>query len=166
MISNEEYNQFRKIALKICSSDERTEDLLHDVIIQLSRNEKFLEMTGKSRTYFFVKAVSNQFYSNNSYFYRTYRKNTPNELPQIIREIPEEEYYDKPSLDWVRKELDKQLEKDKDFWYDKGIFELYLKHKKLETIHNLTQIPKYSLRDTIAKMKKWLKKKWNDGQIG
>ena len=166
MITNEEYKEFRKIAIKMCSNDERTEDLLHDVLIQLATNDKFINLTGKTRTYFFVRSVANQFYSNNSHFYRNYRRMRPDELPASIKEIPDEEYIDRPSLEWVHKELEKELERDKDFWYDKGIFELYLKHKKLETLHKLTQIPKYSLRDTILKIKKWLRKKWKDGKVG
>ena len=56
--------------------------------------------------------------------------------------------------------------RNRDFWYNKGIFELYLEHKKLEHIHRLTKIPKYSLRETLKEMKLWINNKWIDYSNG
>lgn len=165
MITNKQYSEYKKIANKICANDERTEDLFHDVLLQLSNNIKFTGLTETEKKYFFVKTISNQFYSNNSYFYRTYRR-TNNEQLSYKLELTDEEYQEPnfPSIEWVREELEQQVKNEPDFWYNKGIFEMYLKHKKLNPIHKLTQIPKYSLRDTINFMKKWVIKKWNDGK--
>jgi len=157
-MTEKEYQKFKQIALKICKNDERTEDLLHDVLIQLSCNEKFTGLTGSQRTYFFVKSISNQYYSNNSYFYRTHKKFQY--VEQQVIEQEEIEYEEKPTLDWVREELETELKNNKDFWYNKGLFEMYLEHKKIEKIHRLTQIPKYSIRQTLKEMKVWLNNKW------
>jgi hypothetical protein len=164
-MTKKEYETYKSIALKICKNDERTEDLFHDVLIQLSTNTKFTGLTGSQKTFFFVKSISNQYYSNNSYFYRQYKKFQYTELHNT--EQKDEEYEEKPTLEWVQEELDKELKNNEDFWYNKGLFEMYLKHKKLETIHKLTTIPKYSIRQTIKEMKAWLNKKWEDyGKIG
>jgi len=164
-MTKKEYETYKSIALKICKNDEKTEDLLHDVLIQLSNNIKFTGLTGSQKTFFFVKSISNQYYSNNSYFYRQYKKFQYGELYNT--EQKDEQYEEKPTLEWVQEELEKELKNDEDFWYNKGLFEMYMKHKKLETLHKLTTIPKYSIRQTIKEMKLWLNKKWDEhGKIG
>ena len=164
-MTEQEYNRYKEIALKICSNDERTEDLLHDVLIQLQNNKKFKELNEQTKIYFFVRAISNQFYSNNSYFYRQHNKFKYTEL-DIKEEYIDEEYVETPSLEWVREELEAELKRNKNFWYDKGLFEMYIEHKRIEKIHKLTTIPKHSIRKTISDMKAWLRKKWDDGKIG
>jgi hypothetical protein len=165
-MTKKEYQKYKEIAMKICSNDERAEDLLHDVLLQLQSNVKFNLLDEQKKVYFFVRAITNQYYSNNSYFFRQYNKFKFTEF-DINREIIDDSYVDTPSVEWIKDKLQQELENNKDFWYNKGLFEMYLEHKKLEKIHKLTTIPKYSIRKTITDMKKWLKQKWEeDGQIG
>ena len=154
-----QYEKYKSTIIKICGGDEKSEDLLHDILIQLSSNHKFNSLDEKSRLFFFIRTAQNQFYSNNSSFKRTYKKYHFEELP-VTYDPKDEEYKERPTMDWIKETLEEELQRDRTFWYNKGIFELYLEHKKLEHIHRLTKIPKYSLRETLKEMKKWINNKW------
>lgn len=160
-MNKKQYIEFKKIANNICKGDERTSDLLHDVLIQLSTNKVYNALDEKSRVFFFIRTLKNQFYSNNSSFHKQYRKYTFDEIP-INYEQEDIEYDEIPSLDWITETLDQELRVNKGFWYNHGIYTLYLEHKKLETLHRLTKIPKYSLRITLNEMKIWLNNKWEE----
>lgn len=163
-MTDKEYKEYYKIAMKICGGDERTQDLLHDVLIALSTNDKFISLEEKNKKFFFVRAISNQFYSKNSYFFRQHRRTQHNEFEGNLFDTPDIPYEEQPSMEWVKETLEEELRNNKNFWYNKGLFEMYLEHKKLEKIHALTMIPKYSIRQTIKEMKLWLRKKWQDGK--
>lgn len=157
------YDKYKTIITKICGGDEKAEDLLHDILIQLSTNHKYNSLDEQSKLYFFVRTAQNQYYSNNSNFKRTYKKYHFEEIP-VSYDPKDIDYVEYPTIDWIKETLEKELAINKDFWYNKGIFELYLEHKKLEEIHRRTKIPKYSLRATLKEMKNFLKIKWNEYQ--
>jgi len=154
-----QYEKYKKIILKICKNDERAEDLLQDVLLQLSSNIKYNALSEKERVFFFIRTVQNQYYSNNSSFQRTYRKYVFEQLP-VNYDPKTEEYKEIPTIEWIEETLDQELNDNPERWYEVGIFRLYLKHKKLEPIHRQTQIPKYSLRQTLKEMKGWINLKW------
>ena len=158
-MTNKEYNKLKEIANKICKGDERTQDLLHDVLLQLDTNEKYNLLDEKGRLYFFVKAMRNQYYSNNSAFYRQYRRMSFNEIVNTADKATEE-YIDTPDTQWIKETLNNETKRNPDFWYEEGIFNLYIEHKKIESLHRKTRIPKYSLRKTINEIKTFLKTKW------
>lgn len=155
------YKQYIELAKRITKGDERYVDLLHDVLIQLSSNEKWNNLqTSEEQMYFLTRTITNQYYSNNSKFQRTYRK-----FSSEIVEIPDridERYQDRPSLEWLNKTLDNELKTNPNNWYNIGLFRLYMEHKKIEPIHKKTLIPRYSIRETIKEMKSWIKKKWEE----
>jgi hypothetical protein len=159
-MNEQNYKEYLQIAQKITNNDERCSDLMHDVLIQLESNQKWIIMDDKERKYFFIKAITNQFRSNNSKFQRTYRKF------KFETNIPEEQidtiYQEKPSLEWVNETLDKELKENPNKWYEIGLFRMYMDHKKITPIHDKTKIPKYSIRNTLRDMKLWLNKKWQD----
>lgn len=153
------YNNLQKIANKICKSDENTQDLMHDVLIQLNSNKTYNTLSDKDKVFFFIRAIKNQYYSNNSYHHKTYRKYVFQEIP--INYNPQDQPFDElPTLDWIVETLDSELISNPHFWYNHGIYTLYLQHKKLESLHRLTKIPKYSLRMTLREIKEWLNYKW------
>jgi hypothetical protein len=154
-----EYNILKDLVVKITKGDERADDLLHDILIQLSNNEKYKLLPKKEQKYYFIRAVQNQFYSNNSAFHTKYKKYKFDEIPNTF-EIIDEPYQERPTIEWIKETLEHELKINPNFWYKKGIFELYLENKKLESIHKRTLIPKYSLRQTLSEMKKWIKLKW------
>jgi hypothetical protein len=155
------YNQYRELARKITKGDERHIDLLHDILIQLETNEKWNNLpTEQEQLYFLTRTITNQFYSNNSKFQRTYRKFNSEAI-----DIPDEEdvlYQDRPSIEWINNLLDNELKSNPDNWYNVGLFKMYMEHRKIDLIHKKTKIPKYSIRETIRQMKSWIKSKWSE----
>jgi hypothetical protein len=156
-----QYNKLLEIALKICKNDQRTQDLVHDVMIQLFQNEKYNSLPEKEKLYFFVKTITNQYYSKSSKFYRTYKRMNVIEFDSQI-DIEEYEYVDSPDIEWIKEELEKEKQINPDFWYNAGLFLLYVENKKIETLYKKTRIPKYSIRKTINEVKQFLKDKWED----
>lgn len=157
------YRQYKELAKKITKGDERYMDLLHDVLIQLESNEKWKGLnTKEEQLYFLTKTLTNQFYSNSSKFQRTYKRQSFMELQQTI-ELEDTIYSEQPTMEWIKETLEIELKKNPDFWYNKGIFELWIEHKGfIERIHKQTQIPRYSLKDTIEKVKQLLNKRWRE----
>jgi hypothetical protein len=158
-MDSKEYNELRKIANKICKGDDNINDLFHDVLLQLKTNKVYNALDEKSKVFFFIRTISNQYYSNNSSYHKTYRKYSFQDIP-INYDCKDQEYNELPTLDWIVETLDNELKGNPTFWYNHGIYTLYLEHKKLESLHRLTQIPKYSLRITLKEMKEWLNYKW------
>jgi hypothetical protein len=153
------YKQYRELAKRITKGDERYIDLLHDILIQLSTNEKWNNLqTPEEQMYFLTRTITNQYYSNNSKFQRTYRKFSTEsvDIPDTI----DEEYYERPSVEWINDLLDNELKTNPNNWYNIGLFKLYMEHRRIEPIHKKTMIPRYSIRDTIKNMKLWIKIKW------
>lgn len=161
----EQYKKYRQIVIKITKDSDKAEDLLHDVLLQLDKNEKYKSLPTKEQTYFFIRAIQNQFYSNNSLFQRTYNKYKYQEFNTELQ-VKEELYQETPSIEWLNETLDKELETNKNFWYNYGLFKMYMEHKKIEPIHLKTRIPRYSIRNTINEMKLWVRKKWVEYQDG
>lgn len=155
------YQEYRQLAKRITKGDERYIDLLHDVLIQLETNENWNNLqTPEEQMYFLTRAITNQFYSNNSKFQRTYRKFSSEtiDIPDEI-DVP---YQDRPNIEWLNNLLDNELKNNPDNWYNIGLFKLYMEHRKIEPIHKKTLIPRYSIRDTIKEMKSWIKNKWQE----
>jgi hypothetical protein len=161
----EQYKKYQEIVRKITKNDDKADDLLHDVLLQLGQNKTYNTLSQKDQVFFFVRAVKNQFYSNNSLFQRTYNRYRYEEFNSAI-EIKDEEYYETPSMEWIKKILEAELESNKNFWYNYGIFNLYIEHKRINKIHQKTKIPKNSISNTIKEMKAWINKKWIDYQNG
>ena len=153
------YKQYRELAKRITKGDERHIDLLHDVLIQLGTNEKWNNLqTEKEQMYFLSRTITNQFYSNNSKFKKTYRKFSSEAID--IPDIPDVPYQDKPNIEWLNNLLEDELTKNPDNWYNVGLFRMYMEYRKIEPIHKKTKIPRYSIRNTINEMKSWVKLKW------
>jgi hypothetical protein len=155
------YREYRELAKRITKGDERHIDLLHDVLIQLETNENWNNLkTKKEQMYFLTRTITNQFYSNNSKFKKTYRNFSSEAL-----DIPDEEdvaYQERPSVEWLNNLLDDELKNNPDNWYNVGLFRMYMEHRKIEPIHKKTKIPRYSIRITINEMKAWVKSKWSE----
>jgi hypothetical protein len=160
-MDNNIYKKYKDIAMKITKGHPNTEDLLHDLIMQLELNERYMNLTEKEKLFFFVRSFQNQYSSTSSSFYRKYTRMKFNEFTSQY-EIIDEQYEEKPSIDWVNETLNNELANRPDFWYDYGIFIEYMKHRKLISLHKKTQIPKYSLRITINSVKKLFRKRWDE----
>lgn len=161
------YREFRELARTITGGDERHIDLLHDVLIELSRNDKWNNtFTKQEQMFYLTRTLSNQFYSNNSKFNRTYRKFNTEIFDTTNVDTPDIPYQERPTIEWLNETLDKEVKDKPDRWYDVGLFRLYLKDRKIDLIHKKTRIPKYSIRDTVKQMKLWIKNEWKQYQNG
>lgn len=159
------YREYRELARTITGGDERYIDLLHDVLIDLDGNDKWNNITTKKeKMYFLTRTLSNQFYSNNSKFNRTYRKFNTEVFDNL--EIVDSPYVEPPTMDWLESLLEQETREKPYRWYDVGLFRLYLKDKKIDLIHKKTKIPKYSIRETIKNMKLWIRMEWKKYQNG
>lgn len=156
------YREYIALAKKITKGDGKYQDLLHDVLIQLDNNEKWNNIfTKEEKMYYLSRALRNQFYSNNSKFQRTYKRFVFDQIEGI--EQIDIEYQEKPTIDWIKEMLEKQLETDPKFWYNKGIFELWMEHNGfIDRVYKQTKIPKYSLIETINEVKQLIKNKWEN----
>jgi hypothetical protein len=164
-MTNEIYNKLKLITQKITKGDELYEDLLHDVLIQLQSNDKYNELNDKQKVYYFVRAITNQYYSSTSYFYKTYKKLKITELNNNIN-VEYELYDEPPTIEWINRTLDNELLQNPNSWYDVGLFRLYMELNNINQVHKRTTIPKYSVRITIKLMKEWLNKKWIEYKNG
>jgi hypothetical protein len=158
-MTDKQYNNLKKITQKICNNDLRAEDLLHDVILKFSENIKYQSLDESQKVFYFVKTIKNQFYSNNSVFQKENKRYQFEDMSTTI-EKEDEVYCEKPTMDWVNETMNLKLSNEPDYWYEYGIWELYIKHKTLVKLHQTTRIPKYSLRETLNNIKEMLKTKW------
>ena len=133
---------------------------MHDVLVMLLKNEKFNNLSSKDKLFFFVRSMTNQFNSKSSHYTRNYKKYTFQEI-QSDFDVEDTIYEEEPTLDWISEIMEQEVHINPDFWYEKGIFELWIKHKGfIERIHRQTKIPRYSIKETIEQTKKWIKQKW------
>ena len=156
------YKKYLQLAKTICSDNEKAQDLLHDTLIQLSTNAKFNTLSQKDKVFYLARALTIQVRSNNSKYYRTYRKYQFDEIPEHY-DKKEVEYEETPSIEWVNETLQAELDRNPAFWYKKGLFDLWVQHKGfIDRVHKQTRIPKYSIIETIDEVKKFIKTKWLD----
>lgn len=163
-MSESEYKEYLNLVKTITKNSKYSNDLLHDVLIQLESNEKWVNLNNKERKYFFTRTIQNQFYSNNSKFQRTYKKYEFDEIGSV--EQLETIYEELPTLEWVYEFLDKEVKERPENWYNVGLFKMYLDVKKINLINKKTKIPKYSIRRTIKEMKVWINQRWEEYKDG
>jgi hypothetical protein len=165
-MNQQQYKKYYKAAIKITSDHNDAQDLMHDVLIMLTKNEKYNNLSDTNKFFFFIRTMMNQYRSNSSHYTRNYKKYNFEELKTDFN-IQDSIYEEQPSLDWIRETMDQEIEVNPDFWYDRGIFELWLSHKGfIERVHKQTRIPRYSIKETIEKTKLWINKKWEKYKDG
>lgn len=152
-MTQKQYDNYLKIANQVTGNDSRAVDLMHDVLIQLMKGNVFNTLPQRERVYFFIRAIKNQYYSKNSYFYRDYIKYDFKTIQTDV-DIPDYQNDPKPSLEWVNECLNK-LD-----WYEEKLFKLYLDLKSIDKVSKQTKIPIYSIRKTIKWTKEYLNQEW------
>ena len=156
-----DYNNLKALTRTICKNN-NIDDLLHDVLIQLNKNIKYQELSTKDKRWYFVRTIQNQYYSNNSKYYKQYKKYQFEQLNPTL-ELLDEEYKERPTMDWIKETLETELITNPSFWYNKGIFELWMEHQGfIDRVHKQTKIPKYSIIETINEVKKLIKQRWKE----
>lgn len=147
------------ITTNITKGSEEAMDLYQTVIEQiLSNPDKMDQIDDEEKKYFFIKIVKTNWYSKTSPYQYQKRKRRENEIDLqkysfFIESIPDE-IEEKPTLEWVNKELETMD------WFDRDIFILWTELKTLTKVHEETTIPINSVGKYINKVKKELRQRW------
>ena len=146
------FNELKKICSRVAKGQD-SDDLFQLSIEQFLKNQKVADIPDKEKLFFFARIASNNFNSNSSPYYHTYRKFKFSEIDNVDIQYLE---YEEPvvDLDWVKKELN-QLD-----WYFKRLMELYIEEGcSITSLSKRTTIPINSVSRDINKVRKILNNK-------
>ena len=143
------FNELKKICDRITRGED-SDDLLQLSVEQFLKNRKSDDIPDKEKLFFFARIVRNNYNSNSSPYYHTYRKFKFTDIDNI--DIQYLEYEESPiTLDWVHNELN-ELE-----WYYKRLMELYIEEGcSISKLSRRTTIPLNSVSRDINKVRKVL----------
>lgn len=143
------FNELKKICDKI-TRGEASDDLLQLSVEQFLKNQKVENIPDKEKLFFFARIVRNNYNSNSSPYYHTYRKFKFSEIDNLDIQYLEIE---EPiiNLDWVKDQLN-QLD-----WYFKRLMEMYIEEGcSITKLSRRTTIPLNSVSRDINKVRKIL----------
>ena len=146
------FNELKTICNKITRGED-SDDLLQLSVEQFLKNRKVPDIPDKEKLFFFARIARNNYNSNSSPYYHTYRKFKFTDIEHI--EIQYLDYEESPiNLDWVHKEL-ANME-----WYYKRLMELYIEEGcSITSLSKRTTIPINSVSRDINKIRKILNQK-------
>lgn len=159
-----QYNVYLDIAKNITHNKKPDyEDLLHTCIEQLLKtNPKKLKSLIKKKhlLYFMARIMLNNYHSNTSPYYYTYKRyndktNTlsPNYIYKSNKHIIKSKEEDEIKFKYIEEQLNGL------YWYDAQVFKIYfLENHSLTSMAKATKISKYSLRKSLKKVKEHFKK--------
>jgi hypothetical protein len=132
-------------------------DIYQMVVLSLLEKENRInKLSDKELTYFFIRALKNQFFSKTSPYHYQYRKPVHMWIEILNQNLEEEiDYKIKVDLDWVHNQL-KDLS-----WFDRDLFLLWMELKTISAVSEQTTIPLNSVGKYIRGIKKKLLDKYN-----
>ena len=142
-----------KIICNKITRGEDSDDLLQLSVEQFLKNKKVSDIPDKEKLFFFARIVRNNYHSNSSPYYHTYRKFKFNEIGNMDIEYLS---YEEPiiNLEWVNTQLN-NLD-----WYFKRLMELYIEEGcSITKLSKRTTIPLNSVSRDINKVRKILNQK-------
>lgn len=158
------YYELLNIANKITKGHELSQELLHEVIIQLydKKDIKLKKYCDNSIRYYITAILRTNFYSKTSPFYYKIRKEA-----QTYLELFDDFSYE-PLYDIVNVEIELALEKEKLMcileekyveleWFEKSIFDLYIVMGSLKKVSKKTNIPVTSISRYIKEIRNKIK---------
>jgi DNA-directed RNA polymerase specialized sigma24 family protein len=143
------FNELKKICDKITRGED-SDDLLQLSVEQFLKNRKSDDIPDNEKLFFFARIVRNNYNSNSSPYYHTYRKFKFSDIDNIDIQYLE---YEEPviNLEWVKVQLN-ELE-----WYYKRLMELYIEEGcSISKLSKRTTIPLNSVSRDINKVRKVL----------
>lgn len=143
------FNELKKICDKITRGED-SDDLLQLSVEQFLKNRKSDGIPDDQKLFFFARIVRNNYNSNSSPYYHTYRKFKFSEIDNVDIQYLS---YEEPviDLDWVTNQLS-HLE-----WYYKRLMELYIEEGcSITKLSKRTAIPINSVSRDINKVRKIL----------
>jgi len=143
------FTELKTICNKITRGED-SDDLLQICVEQFLKNQKVGAIPDKEKLFFFARIAKNNYNSNSSPYYHTYRKFKFTDIDNVDIQYLE---YEEPvvDLDWVKNELN-QLD-----WYFKRLMELYIEEGcSITNLSKRTTIPINSVSRDINKVRKIL----------
>jgi DNA-directed RNA polymerase specialized sigma24 family protein len=143
------FNELKKICDKITRGED-SDDLLQLSVEQFLKNRRIDDIPDNEKLFFFARIVRNNYNSNSSPYYHTYRKFKFSDIDNIDIQYLE---YEEPviNLEWVKVQLN-ELE-----WYYKRLMELYIEEGcSISKLSKRTTIPLNSVSRDINKVRKVL----------
>jgi DNA-directed RNA polymerase specialized sigma24 family protein len=149
------FNELKKICDKVTRGED-SDDLLQLSVEQFLKNKKSDDIPDNEKFFFFARIVRNNYNSNSSPYYHTYRKFKFSEIDNL--DIQYLELEESPiDLLWVKDQLN-NLE-----WYFKRLMELYIEEGcSITKLSKRTTIPLNSVSRDINKVRKILVHKRNE----
>ncbi len=143
------FNELKIICNKITRGED-SDDLLQLSVEQFLKNRKSDDIPDNEKLFFFARIVRNNYNSNSSPYYHTYRKFKFSEIDNV--DIQYLELEESPiDLLWVKDQLN-NLE-----WYFKRLMELYIEEGcSITKLSKRTTIPLNSVSRDINKVRKIL----------
>jgi len=151
------YYQLLSITKKITKNHQLSQDLLHEVILQLYNKGQIIlqEYSNDQIKYYIVSVIRINWHSNTSPFYYKIRKDSSKYTN--IEEIFD--LADDTQLDFEKQQLFDILEQswcDLD-WFRKSLFEMYLTLGSMKKVSKQTRIPLSSISRYLKESKEQIK---------
>lgn len=151
------YYELLKITKKITKNHDLTQDLLHEVILQLYNKENIIlrEYNDDQIKYYIVSVIRINWHSTTSPFYYKIRKETSKytNIEEIYNladdtqlEFEKQQLFDILEQSWC--ELD---------WFRKSLFEMYLTLGSMKKVSKQTRIPVSSISRYLRESKDQIK---------
>jgi RNA polymerase sigma factor (sigma-70 family) len=151
------YYQLLTIAKKITKNHDLTQDLLHEVILQLYNKENIVlrEYCDDQIKYYIVSIIRINWHSQTSPFYYRIRKESSKytNIDEIYN------LADDTQLEFEKQELFDILEQEYSelSWFHKSLFELYLTLGSMKKVSKQTRIPVSSISRYLKESKQQIK---------
>jgi RNA polymerase sigma factor (sigma-70 family) len=151
------YYQLLTIAKKITKNHDLTQDLLHEVILQLYNKENIVlrEYCDEQIKYYIVSILRINWHSQTSPFYYRIRKESSKytNIDEIYN------LADDTQLEFEKQELFDILEQEYSelSWFHKSLFELYLTLGSMKKVSKQTRIPVSSISRYLKESKQQIK---------
>jgi hydroxymethylpyrimidine pyrophosphatase-like HAD family hydrolase len=151
------YYELLKISKRITKNHELSQELLHEVIMQLYDKDeiKLKAYDDNQIKYYIVSILRTNWYSQTSPFYYKIRKETKNHVSvdEIYNLADDEQLnFEKQQLFDILEESWAELD-----WFRKSLFEMYMTLGSMKKVSNQTRIPVSSISRYLRESKDQIK---------
>lgn len=150
------YYELLSIAKKITKGNQLSQELLHEVIMQLYDKDQIIldKYTDNQIKYYIVAIMRTNWFSNTSPFYYRIRRESAKyvDLKEVLDMEAEQESFEKEQLLIILEEQFCDLN-----WFHKSLFELYMTLGSLSKVSKQTGIPLTSVSTYIKQSKAEIK---------
>jgi hydroxymethylpyrimidine pyrophosphatase-like HAD family hydrolase len=151
------YYELLSISKKITKNNDLSQDLLHEVILQLYNKENIIlrEYDDKQIKYYIVSILRTNWYSNTSPFYYKVRREIQKytDINEILTMSDEQEQFEKQMIFDILEEEWCELD-----WFRKALFEMYMTLGSMKKVAHKTTIPLSSISNYLKESRTQIKK--------